>query len=273
MKRLKLLRVLRILLLICLVLGIYIFIEPYWLETRFIEFENKDIPYSFNGKKIVFVSDIHHGPNFSRARVQSLVKHVNDLKPDIILLGGDYIEGAKYALACFEELKNLNAPLGKFGVLGNHDHWENEVDVREGMKSAGIKILDNKAQWITIKGGGIKIGGVGDMYADNQNIKPTVNDVQEEDFVILLSHNPDYVEEIKNYKVDIVLSGHTHGGQVTLFGQWAPVIPSNYGQKYRVGEVRTDYTKVYISRGIGSTGIPIRFFSRPEVTVFNLKKK
>lgn len=257
-----------------LLLAVYSFVEPYWLDIKKIDIEDKDIPDSFNGKKIVFVSDIHHGPNFSRERVAGIVRKINDLNPDIILLGGDYVErGTQYIRPCFEELKKLNAPLGKYGVMGNHDHWEDEMAVMQGMKDAGISLLDNRAQWIIYGKGRIKVGGVGDLYTDSQYIGPTINNVKKDDFVILLSHNPDYAERIKNNKVDIVLSGHTHGGQITLFGRWAPYIPSFYGQKYRTGIVETAFTKVIISNGVGSTGIPIRFFARPQIGVITLRKE
>lgn len=107
-----------------------------------------DVPSAFHGTRVVFVSDIHHGPYFSRDRVKNLVEKINALNPDIILLGGDYVHrSTKYIEPCFEELKKLNAT-AKFAVLGNHDHWENAEFTRECMKNAGIEILDNKVAWI-----------------------------------------------------------------------------------------------------------------------------
>lgn len=253
---------------------VYMFAESYMLLIKTVDLKDSDIPLPFDRKKIVFVSDIHHGPHFSKKRIGKLVNRINSLKPDIILLGGDYVENdAKYIKPCFEELQYLNAPLGVFGVLGNHDHSKDVSMVEGEMKKAGITLLKNKAEWVSVKDGGIKIGGVDDLYFGRKDIGPTVNDVQEEDFVILLSHNPDYAEKIKNNKIDIVLSGHTHGGQITLFGLWAPYIPSNYGQKYRSGMVETDYTKVYVSKGVGTNVIPLRFFTHPEITVVNLIKE
>lgn len=274
MRRKKVPKVLLYLLIVCILLGAYMFIEPYWLDVKQINIKNKDIPSSFDGKKIVFVSDIHHGPNFSRDRVKRMVEKVNDLEPDIILIGGDYTEkDGHYITPCFEELKNLEAPLGKYGVLGNHDYFRNAQPVKQGMRQAGITILDNTAQWIVHGKGRIRIGGVSDLYHGPQLLNPTIKDVREDDFVILLSHNPDFVERIRTYKVDVVLSGHTHGGQVTFLCLWAPYIPSSYGQKYKTGVVETEYTRVYISNGVGSTGIPIRFFARPQINVFKLIKQ
>lgn len=203
-----------------LLLIIYMFIEPYWLEVKKYEISDKDIPQSFDKYKIVFLSDIHHGPYFSLPRVKSLVEKVNEMEPDLILLGGDYVlSSPEYIKPCFKELKHLKASDGIFGVLGNHDHWESADLSGKAMKEAGIILIDNKSQWIYRDKERIKIGGVGDLWEDrNIDIKPTISDVREDDFVILLSHNPEYAEEINNHKIDLMLSGHTHGGQVTLFG-------------------------------------------------------
>ncbi len=118
----------------------------------------------------------------------------------------------------------------------------------------------------------IKIGGVGDMWFDKQYLDSTIFDVEEEDFVILVSHNPDFAEKLKTNKVDLILSGHTHGGQISFFGQWSPIIPSKYGQKYRTGVVKTDNTTVIISNGVGTIAPPTRFFVRPQINVITLKK-
>lgn len=259
---------------LCFMTIIYSLIEPYLIREKTIEFVNKDIPKALTKMKIVFITDIHHGPYFSEKRVESLVKRINKMEPDMILFGGDFIEdGTDYIESCFRQLKKLEATYGKYGVLGNHDYWGDHEMVREGMKNAGIEVMDNKSQWIEVGGDKIKLGGVGDLYEDVQYLEPTIEDVEEKDFVLLLSHNPDYVEEIKTKKIDFVLSGHNHGGQVTIFGLWAPLIPSLYGQKYRSGFVKTNSTQVYISRGVGLNALPIRFFAPPEITIVKLKDK
>jgi predicted MPP superfamily phosphohydrolase len=251
----------------------YGLIEPYPIEVKNVEIISKDVPASFDGKKIVYISDIHYGPYFSGDRVRSLVAEINNLNPDLILLGGDYIDTEKVDMApCFAELKNLKAPLGVYGVLGNHDHWGRAEQTREGLIAAGITPLDNTAVWINSGDGRIKLGGVGDLWHDSQNLTPTVGDVSVNDYVILLSHNPDYAEKIKTDKVDLVLSGHTHGGQITFFGLFAPYTNTRYGQKYVSGLVEAPHTLVYVTKGVGTTSIPVRFFARPEITVLELKK-
>jgi len=251
----------------------YAFLEPYWLTVREVHIVDPDIPESFDGTRIAFLTDIHHGPDFSLARVRRAVERTNQLHPDIILLGGDYVYGdPKYIVPCFAELARLEATIGKFGALGNHDHYQDAVLTSQTMVEAGIEWINNRAQWVSRNGQRIKIGGVGDLWEGSQDITPTIGDTTEEDFVILLSHNPDYVETMTTRRVDLVLSGHTHGGQVTLFGRWAPFVPSQYGQKYRTGMVDTAFTTVIISNGIGTIPPAVRFFARPEIVLIHLQR-
>ena len=258
---------------VALLLLAYTFIEPYWIDLKTTYIKSSDISENFNVTKIIFVSDIHHGPYFSKDRVRKLVERINKLNPDIILLGGDYVHrDPQYIIPCFEELSKLKANLDVFGVLGNHDHWENAELTSHEMKKAGIKELDNKAVWLYKNSDRIKVGGVGDLMEDVQNINPTIKDTKKNDFVILLSHNPDYIEKLQTDKVDLMLSGHTHGGQVTLFGFFAPLIPSAYGQKYRTGLVETAQIKLLISNGIGTITPPVRFFARPQINIVCLQR-
>jgi uncharacterized protein len=251
----------------------YSLIEPYWTETKESIIYNATLSAKFDGLKIVFIADIHHGPFFSRERVEKLVNSVNKMNPDIVLIGGDYVQSdPKYIIPCFEELKGLKANLGKYGVLGNHDHWEDAALCKKEARNADITLLDNQATWIVKDGERIKIGGVGDISEDTQDVLPTVADVQKEDFVILLSHNPDYIEYMNNDKVDLMLSGHTHGGQCTLFGLWAPLVPSEFGNKYRTGLFEKGKTTLLVTNGIGVMTPPVRFFARPQINVIYLKK-
>jgi len=262
------------LLLTPLLLGAYALVEPYWLRVRQVTIADADVPAGFDGLRIAFLADIHCGPYFSPERVADVVELTNSLRPDLILLGGDYVHaGPQYIAKCFAELEELHAPLGVYGVLGNHDHWQGPWTVRREMDRLGFGQLDNRALWIQRGTSRIKLGGVGDVWEDVQTPQPTVHDVGEGDFVILVSHNPDFAEELTTDLVDVMLSGHTHGGQVTLFGLWAPATCSRYGQKYRGGVVQADHTTVVVSNGIGTVGLPVRFFARPEVVLVTLRRR
>ena len=249
----------------------YCYIETRWVKIKKIELVSNDIPDSFVGKKIVFITDIHHGPFFSIERVRKLVKRINKLQPDLILMGGDYVHReSKYIKPIFDEFKELNSKYGIYAVLGNHDHWEDTELTRHMMNRNGIKICDNKSYWVKIGNDSIKIGGVGDLWEDVQSLDSTTHDIEESDFSILISHSPDYLENIQTDLIDFTLSGHTHGGQMTFFGLWAPIIPSEYGQKYRYGLKKNGNMQSYISSGIGTITPPLRFFCRPEIVLIEL---
>jgi predicted MPP superfamily phosphohydrolase len=249
----------------------YSFIEPYLIETKEITIESDQIPAEFDGKRIVFLTDIHYGPLFNKERLNSLVNKTNELNPDIILLGGDYVTNDPPAVgSTFSSLSELKAPLGVYGVLGNNDPENSSI---QAMKNAGITYIGNNAVWIGSNNSRIRIGGVGDMDTDVPIQLPTLVGVTPKDFVILVTHKPDYFPEVSKSKVDLVLAGHTHGGQITLFGLYAPFINSKYGQEYVSGEKKLGTDTMIISNGIGMVWAPIRFFARPQIIVIDLKRK
>lgn len=253
----------------------YTFYEPYLIEIKNDTIINQKINSDTNNLKIIFISDIHHGPFLSKERVHNLVVSVNNEMPDIIILGGDYVHrDKKYISSCFDELQYLKAKYGVYAVLGNHDHWEGKKSTVENIKKAKIHLLDNSAEWIYVGKSRIKIGGVDDYLEGVQDINPTLSGIEKEDFVILVTHNPDYIEEIKdNTHIDLVLAGHTHGGQVTFFGLYAPILPIKTGQKYRTGKIKTGSITAIISNGIGTVTPPVRFFARPQINVITLRSE
>ncbi|MDP3065284.1 MAG: metallophosphoesterase [Methanobacteriaceae archaeon] len=252
-------------------IGGYMFIEPYLIETKEVVIESDQIPPEFSGKKIVFLSDIHAGPFFDQDRVDDLVNQINSMNPDLILLGGDYVDRqSDYVKPVFASLSKLKAPLGVYAVLGNNDP---QYLTLKTIPSSGITYIGNKGTWIESNGARIRLGGVGDYNNGNQIQSATTQEAQAGDFVILLSHNPDYFPKVDKSKVDLVLSGHTHGGQVTLFGLWAPVVHSRYGEKYRTGVKKDKNTTMIVSNGIGTVIMPVRFFARPQIIIIDLKRK
>jgi len=286
MKFKKIFKYLFILLVIGAVLLAYASLETRWVKITNVTIESHDIPLSFDGKRIVFVSDIHHGEALSRERVMKLVQRINDLHPDIIILGGDYSSREeKYIIPVFDELRNLKSKYGIFGVMGNHDYFVNGDLTIKMMKRNGINLCDNKSYWVKINRDSIKIGGVDDPSGNVQVLDSTIYDVHPKDFCILIAHQPNYVKTIQTNLVDLTLSGHTHGGQVTFFGLWAPILPSDNGlwasltfskegQKYCYGLYQRNGTmQSYITSGIGTRSPHFRFFRRPEIAVLELKKK
>jgi len=264
----------------CLLYG---YMEARHLKVRSMTYSDKDIPEAFNGKKIVFISDIHTNRYFTPEDVAGLVEKVNNLSPDFIFLGGDNTEKHEvYSKPFFEEIGKLKSTYGVFSVLGNHDHWEDAELIRQGLADCGFYICDNHSYWIKEGSDSIKIGGVGDFWEDQQLPDSTISDVQKTDFCILLSHNPDYLEKLDTDRIDLMFSGHTHAGQITFLGLWAPILPStngrrkgeylNTGQKYRYGWKEKDGINLYVTSGIGMGGVPFRFFAPPEIVEITLQR-
>lgn len=259
----------------------YSYYEARNLNVRKYDFVHKDIPNSFIDKKILFISDIHCNEYYTPADVADLVKLANRMKPDIIVLGGDNTNAdTTYSTSFFKEISNLKAAYGVYSVLGNHDYWEDLELIKKGINQCGFNVCDNVSYWIYEGADSIKIGGVGDMWEEEQILERTIYDVSSNDFCILLSHNPDFIEEINTDKVDLMLSGHTHGGQVTIFGLYAPIMPSawkphlkNTGQKYRYGWKELNGVQLYVTTGVGMGKFPFRFFAPPEIVEITLKKE
>ncbi len=261
------------------VLVAYSFAEMYRLEVKEYTYESPDVPPAFDGARIVLLTDIHRSFYFSQERVGRLVDRVNEMVPDLVVLGGDYVYGSKdYEQSAFDELDRLTARLGIFAVLGNHDYahppggGNDPAPTLEAITDANITPLDNSGVWIENSGQRFRLAGVSDLQQGHARAEPGLEATTPGDLVVLASHEPDFAEKLQPGWVDLMLSGHTHGGQLTFFGLWAPVVGSDYGQKYRTGMVTSGSTTVVVSNGIGAIFPPLRFFARPQIVVITLEK-
>lgn len=234
---------------------------------------SRDLPETFDGTTIAFLSDIHHSRSFSTKRVKELVELTNHLQPDLILLGGDYVSHSRARiLSFFKEAAAFSAPLGVFGVLGNHDRKTDARLSHRCMRQAGIHSLDNKGYWLEKDGARIRIGGVGDLTTATQDLSPMLADTRPNDFMVLVSHHPDYAERLPFNLIDLMLCGHTHGGQVSLWGKWAVsgLGHTHYKLKYLSGVVKNAGTTIIISNGIGTVGPPVRICAAPQIWLVTL---
>lgn len=233
----------------------------------------RDVPTGFEDVKIVFLADIHHGKCFSTSKLRELVSMTNRMKPDIILLGGDYVDRDPERIpSFFREAAAFRAPLGVFGVLGNHDRWTDGVLSEKCMRNAGITLLDNNAVWVSHNGSRIRIGGVGDLITSTQDISPMLEGTRTEDFMLLVSHHPNYAQALPKNKIDLMLCGHTHGGQVSFRGKWAPHWPGGEKMRYLTGIAHEDGTTIIVSNGIGTVGPPIRICAARQIWEIILKR-
>lgn len=226
---------------------------------------------AFDGLRIAFLADLHHGPYVGLDFITSIVRTTLTLGPDLILLGGNFISKDRaYAAPCFDVLSGLRAPLGVYGVLGSHDYRFGLTDVKAGFASAGIGELTNRGVWLNRRSGRLRLAGVDDFWYGKPDAAAALGEATPEDAALLLSHNPDLAEKLRDSRVGLVLSGHTHGGQIDIPGYGAPIVPSRYGQKYLKGLVQAPATRVYISRGLGTVAPPMRYNCRPELTLMTL---
>lgn len=251
--------------------GGYAVLEAKWCRVLQVGLKVPRLPAPFVGTKVAFLADIHHGPFVSQSYVQHVVAMTNALAPDLVLLGGDYVHRhPRYIAPGIAELGKLQSKLGRFGVLGNHDNWEDRSATRSALAAFRITELTNTGVWLTRDGARLRICGVGDLWTDRQDLKTALGSASRDDAVILLSHNPDYVETLIDPRVGLVLSGHTHGGQVVIPGYGAPIVPSRYPRKYVHGLVQGPTCPVFITRGVGTISPPVRFCCRPEVVLITL---
>jgi uncharacterized protein len=231
------------------------------------------LPPAFVGKTVALLTDPHHGPFTSLGLIRKAVDLLNSLSPDLIALGGDFVQGKQarpFIQPCFGALAELRAPLGVFAVPGNHDHWDGIRFIRSAMRDHGIIDLTNTGRWIEAGADRLRIAGVDDLWAGRPQLDPALGDMSTQDASILLCHNPDYVETLTDERVGLVLSGHTHGGQIMIPGVTSRFIPSKYGMKYAAGLVQGPVAQVYVSRGVGTMGIPLRLACPPEVNLLTL---
>lgn len=253
-------------------------IEPKLLEIKRQSIAHPLIPRSFDQFKIIQFSDTHLGFQYTIEQLNKLVDRINQLEPDIVFFTGDLIDQPNQ----FEEsekivpiLKKIEAPFGKFAVYGNHDHGGYGTHLyREIIEACGFTLLQNESREIKLLDGSvIYISGLDDALLGNPDIAKIANELPQDTFNILLSHEPDIVLEAAGHPFHLQLSGHSHGGQVRL-----PFIGALYTPPYSDIYDEGLYTiqsavplLLYVNRGIGTTRLPFRFFSKPELTVFTLK--
>jgi predicted MPP superfamily phosphohydrolase len=251
--------------------GAYPFLEAKWCGVTRRTIAVPNLPEPFRGTTVALLADLHHGPFVPLAYIRHVVAMTNSLRPDIIALAGDFVfHSATYIAPGIAELGKLKATVGRFAVRGNHDNRTFTPLSVGALEEAKIPDLNNSGVWLERHGARLRICGVGDLWTDSQDLNAALGDATRNDAVILLSHNPDYVETIRDPRVGLVLSGHTHGGQVVLPGYGAPIVPSFYGQKYLSGLIQGPVARVFVSRGVGTITPPVRFLCRPEVVLITL---
>lgn len=240
----------------------------------------------WDGLRIAQLSDFHYDPHFSVVPIRKAVKMVNDLHPDLVVLTGDFVTGPvlghirrrdrnKEVLAiwpCSELLSGLHSRHGSIAILGNHDVNCGAHTVTEALQAKGIPVLRNSALSLEQNGKRLWIAGVDDALEGKPDLAKALAGIPKEEPVVLLAHEPDFVDVTKRYPVDLQLSGHSHGGQIRIPMVGALYLP-RLAHKFPKGMYNFGPLTLYTNVGIGTIIIPARFDCPPEVTLFTLRSK
>ena len=254
-------------------LGYSMLVEPYMVDTERIEIPLQHLPLGFDGMTIVQISDLHFGTWLTAEHMLGVVEKINALDVDIIVITGDFVSGfdSEIEYDLVSSLSMLQAREGVYAILGNHDHWAGVEAVSDAIQNAGIRLLINESVLFERNYERLYLAGLGDIWEDKQDLEGTLRDIPEDECVVMLVHEPDYADYVAmTGRVDLQLSGHTHGGQVRMPFTGANVLPA-LGRKYDMGLYSIDDLILYVNRGLGMMKPAIRFRCTPEITHITLR--
>ncbi len=266
-----------------LVLGGYgAAVERVNFQVRSFRLYLPDLPPALEGLRLVVMADLHCGPVNRPGGLRRAAQLANECRPDLILMPGDFVHWShSYFPEAAEWLESLRPRIagGLVTSWGNHDHW-NDIAKANGLLGAcqGFRLREDKlvltsGRTLERSGSGLWLCGLDDLWEGQPDLAGVLSGIPENQPRLVLCHNPDVAEEQRAGRVDLMLSGHTHGGQLYVPGLGTPVVPSRYGQKYASGWViGPGGFPVYVTRGLGVGAVPIRLGVRPEITVFELHR-
>jgi predicted MPP superfamily phosphohydrolase len=251
-------------------------VEPASLRTTEYTVVLEPLAHALDGLRVAVLTDLHVGSPFNGIdKLARVVAETNAAGVDLVLLTGDYVVkgvlGGRFVEpeTIADVLRGLHAPLGVYAVLGNHDWWFDAPRVRRALTGAGIPILDDTA--FPIDGPRhLWLVGVSDFWEGPHDVHRALAGVTDDAPVILFTHNPDLFPHVPE-RVALTIAGHTHGGQVYLPIVGRPIVPSRYGQRYAIGHVVEGDRHLFVSPGVGTSIIPVRFRVPPEVSLVTLR--
>lgn len=258
-------------------------IEPTWLELTHVDVPVADLAPSLHGLRLAHLTDFHGGHHLPADYLEHVIERTMATEPDAITLTGDYIhKGYKHIDDVARILARLKAPLGVYAVLGNHDYSVRNATgmrrhrglhhaVAQALAARGIRVLRNEAAVLEQAGARIAVAGIDDLWSGECNPTAALGDLCPQTPRIVLAHNPQTVDLLAGLRCDLMLSGHTHGGQVNWPGI-GRVFLGRQGRRFAAGMYHHEGTPVYVNKGIGY-GLRFRFQVRPEVALVTLQSK
>lgn len=258
-------------------------IEPNRLTVKQVEIKVARLPEAFTGMKIAHISDIHFGEFLGADHMRAVVREVNALRPNIVVFTGDlathpdtkdrrlWKQAARKVEPAGPIMAELDGPLGRFAVFGNHDVTTDATLLTDVLATNGIAVLRNQSVPIEWDGQRIWIAGIDDYFSGRMDISGTLSTIPKGEVTVALAHEPDLADAMARYPVDLQLSGHSHGGQVRIPFVGAPVLPP-MAKKYPLGFYRIRDLQLYTNPGVGVVGLPIRFDCPPEITLVTLRR-
>jgi uncharacterized protein len=255
-------------------LGVYaVFVEPRWIELKRVTIHVRGLPRDLEGMRIGLLTDLHAEGAYSLRLIRRACRMVMEHSPAWVAVTGDLTNPEMRSFRpVLEAMSGLTPPLGVFAVPGNHDHKRGIGRFHQELREfSDLVDLTNRSVILQVGDARLCIAGVDDLVKGEPTLG-NLPDPEERDVTILLAHNPDQAERSRRAldSIDLMLSGHTHGGQIRLPGL-GPIRPSvDHAELYEEGLRRRPWTQVYVSRGLGTVRVPARFRTRPEVTILEL---
>ena len=253
------------------------FIEPNLLIVRQETIQIENCPPELSGLRIALIADVHTGASFiNEQKLQRIVELTNQQQPDLIVLLGDYMSpNSWHSHEVVPEVtasvfKKLKAPAGVYAVLGNHDWWYNGEKVRRAFEQNGIRVLEGDVTEVKWHDKSLWLSGIPDLWTRSPYFDEAVAKIPPGMNVIVLTHNPDIFPNLPKH-VPLLLAAHTHGGQVNLPLIGRPVEPSIYGQRYAAGHIYENGHHLFVTTGIGTSILPVRFRVTPEIVILTIK--
>jgi predicted MPP superfamily phosphohydrolase len=249
-------------------------IEPYNYLISETDVYIRDLPQAFQGFRITQLTDVHHSRILGIEEVRRVINIAQQTKPDLFVLTGDYTTSyRRYIEPCAEALSTLSAPEGVWAVLGNHDHYTDPELTTRALQRRHISVLGNAHTTLQRGSDSIQLSGIDDWSWNATDWQRAFSGLQPTTPTILLSHQPGVLDLEQTQRVALILSGHTHGGQLKLPFVGAPARFATQDLQYARGLFRRADTQLYVSAGTGVIGLPLRFGVRPEIAVLRLQRE